>query len=132
MGDPITLFGDGTETRDFVFSRDIANLVCKLVHASPRRIEAQPHHINVASGRSVQIKEVARMLLHQLGSQCGLQFSGQRSPGDPSRWSVDLQDQGEFSLTHPTPLEQGLAIYARWIRSITENNDADRVLATAG
>ncbi|MCC9599012.1 SDR family oxidoreductase [Stieleria sp. JC731] len=128
----VTLFGDGTETRDFVFSRDIANLIGNLVTTPESRLHLHPHYINVATGRSVEIKTIAQLFLKQLGSDRPLRFSGESSSGDPKHWAVEINHDSDFTIQNVTPLEDGLAIYANWIRSITENTDADRILASAG
>ncbi|OYP37524.1 NAD-dependent epimerase/dehydratase family protein [Rhodopirellula sp. MGV] len=131
-GPEVALFGDGTETRDFVFSRDIANLICELVTTPNSQVQHQPGYINVATGKSVEIKTIARLFLKQLGLHRTLRFSGERASGDPPHWSVELPANNAYQLSDTTRLEDGLAIYATWVRAITESTDADRVLAAAG
>ncbi|WP_436717136.1 SDR family oxidoreductase [Roseiconus lacunae] len=128
----VMLFGDGTETRDFIFSHDIARLIGKLINTPNDDIVRQPRYLNVASGTSVQIKTIAQLFLKQFSDRHTLRFSGEQSSGDPKHWSVDVPTEGDYVLDQMTQLEDGLAIYARWIRTITESTDADRILAAAG
>lgn len=132
-GPTVSLFGDGTETRDFIYSRDVALLVTRLIN-HPRSADAPiTRCLNLASGKSVQIRELASLFLEKIGSRAELRFTGEHAVGDPRHWAVDTTPLAEFGF-HPPPtsLNQGLAIYARWIRSLTGNADADRILAAAG
>lgn len=59
-GRPITIFGDGTVTRDYVHVRDVARAN---ILAAEREKVGEGEVINVGTGRSITIGELARMFL---------------------------------------------------------------------
>ena len=131
-GQTVSLFGDGTETRDFIFSRDVATFVNQMMHRPESAERPKTLYVNLASGRSVQIRDLATLFLRQIGSDAELCFSNEHAVGDPRHWAVDASPLDEFGFAPaPTSLSEGLSIYARWIRSLTGNADADRILAAA-
>jgi UDP-glucose 4-epimerase len=131
-GHTISLFGDGTETRDFIFSRDIASVVVRIIREEDFAAGGVTRYLNLASGRSVQIGDLASQFLETMGIRAKLRFTGESAAGDPKHWSVDAAPLAEYGLETPTPLDEGLSIYTRWIRSLKGNADADRTLAAAG
>jgi len=57
--EPILVFGDGNQTRDFVDVRDITDLICL---ASLKKNVFNPLIINAGSGKNPSIKDVAKFL----------------------------------------------------------------------
>ena len=52
-GEPLTVFGDGTQTRDYVFAGDVAraNLAAATVHACRRRAQVDVRAFNIGTVR---------------------------------------------------------------------------------
>jgi len=121
-GDCVELGGDGTETRDFVYIRDLTNLVTKIVKNS----NWNENLINVASGETVTIRALAEMFLSELGYRGQLRFSGTIPIGSPRFWTADN------SKILGLALEDGLREYVRWIRDAKGTFDSNRILARAG
>jgi UDP-glucose 4-epimerase len=87
QGAPLTIHGDGQQTRDFVYVDDVvAHLVAAMamVAAAPG-----PHVMNVCTGRSVTIADLARVIGDVAGSPVAIEYgparAGEiiRSCGDP-------------------------------------------------
>ncbi len=92
-GEPITIFGDGKQTRDFVFVEDVAraNLLAAGVLSAAGR-GAPPFAVyNVGGGRSISILELARVIIRATGSSSRIVHADPR-PGDvrASRADVSL------------------------------------------
>lgn len=66
-GGPLTIHGDGLQTRDFVHVRDIAEALLRLADAS-----TPSGTWNIASGRSVTILELAGLVERAMGRELGL------------------------------------------------------------
>jgi nucleoside-diphosphate-sugar epimerase len=124
----VRLDGTGQERRDFVYADDVARLVLRLVRNDlPNWLL-----VNVASGRSISIRELAEMFLAKLGRTGHVIFSGRSRRGAPRTWEADVAQLGSLGLDSLTPLECGLDHYAAWLREIEGGADANRILAVAG
>ena len=81
-GKPITIFGDGGQTRDFIFVEDVA--AANLWVAQHSEIHGT---YNVATGKTVTILELAQTIKKAVNSSSELVFEGPR-PGDiRASWS---------------------------------------------
>lgn len=99
---PLTFFGDGLQTRDFIYVADIA---CANVLALESRLQGT---CNVATGHSVTLLEMAKLLgqLAQYTPDC--QFASPRT-GDIRDSAASNQKLGEaLGLRAFTPLDAGL------------------------
>jgi UDP-glucose 4-epimerase len=109
-GEPIEIFGDGEQTRDFVFVRDTADAAIRL-HASPA---TRGRVINVASGREVTVNELVRLMLDLLRSDVDVVHVEPR-PGDVRRHLASIGLARELIGYEPvTSLRDGLAETVAW------------------
>ncbi len=104
-GAAIDLYGDGGQTRDFVF---VADVIAALV-AAMRRAAAGAAVFNVCTGRATSVQALAGTIAGLLGVHAEIRQLGPRvgevrhSVGDPARGRAAL------GLGAPTPLDRGLA-----------------------
>ena len=66
-GEPITIFGDGDQTRDFVYIDDIVEGWVRALETPASRGQI----INLGSGRSLSINELAQAVIAAFGQQAG-------------------------------------------------------------
>ena len=113
-GEPIIIYGDGEQTRDFVFVRDTADAAVRMYERPATRGRV----INVASGVEVSMNRLVRELLNAL--DCDAEIIHQDSrPGDVRRLcgAIDLaRDLIDFEPT--TELAAGLRETVAWYRSL--------------
>ena len=112
-GEPITVYGDGTQSRDFTFIDDAieANLRA-WKRAAPLAV------YNVGGGSQVEVLEAIRVLERALGAKADLRFEP-RPPGDPARTRADAtRIERELGFRPATPIERGLAAEAEWARGV--------------
>lgn len=77
-GEPLTIVGDGTQTRDFTYVTDVASAIFKAANTStPRNI------YNIGSGATVSINEIAKLLNHNVTHI-------PRRPGEPDSTFADI------------------------------------------
>lgn len=109
-GTPVEIFGDGEQTRDYIFVRDTADAAIRL-YDEPR---ARGRIVNVASGREVTINALVAMLLEALGSDVPV-VHGEARPGDVRRHhaSIDLARE-LFGFEPRTSLREGIAETVAW------------------
>ena len=108
QGNPITVYGDGNQTRDFVYAGDIASAI----------VQALPltgyHTINVSTGTETSINDLIRSFEQAIGHKAEVQYAPPR-PGDIQR-SV-LSNKELIQTLHIKPemtLEQGIARTYTW------------------
>lgn len=110
-GRPCTIYGDGTQTRDFVFVDDV---VSAFVAARDR---GSKELINIGSGDELSVKELYGRLAELTGTRFDPIYAGAR-PGELQRIVVDPSKAGQILGWSPTvPLEEGLKHTVAWFRS---------------
>lgn len=124
----VVLGGDGTETRDFIYANDLARVVAKIIQ-HPQGIGSV---LNVSSGSSVTIRELATKLLSKLSFDGTLRFSGNDCVGSPKYWSSNSNTLARLNIANPTSLDHGLTLYASWLRQNEGADNSRSILARAG
>lgn len=114
-GEPITIFGDGEQSRDFVYIDDVVNAWTAALNnpATHGRI------FNLGSGRRLSINAVADSVLaafHRTRADFPVQYRPARS-GEQRHVEADITSaRRTFGWEPVTPFEAGLAATARWAR----------------
>ena len=110
-GRPCTIYGDGTQTRDFVFVDDV---VSAFVSARDR---GSKELINIGSAEELSVNELYGRLAELTGTRFDPIHAGAR-PGELQRIVVDASKAGRVLGWSPTvPLEEGLKHTVAWFRS---------------
>ena len=112
-GEPITVYGDGRQSRDFTFVSDA-------VEANVRawRRSAPQGVYNVGGGSQVEVLEAIGILERALGVKARLEFQP-RPPGDPLRTRADAtRMKADLGLVPQIGIEHGLPQEARWAREL--------------
>lgn len=112
-GEPVEIFGDGEQTRDFVFVRDTADAAVRAFCESGTRGRI----MNIASGREVSVNELVRLLLEVLGVEVPIHHVAAR-PGDVRRHWASIELARELIGYEPTTsLREGLSETVSWYRA---------------
>lgn len=99
-GLPLTIYGDGTQTRDFVYVDDV-------VEALARADERATGVFNVACGCSITINELAREIIAITGSSSEIVHADPR-PGDVMHSRGDSTALQALGWKPQVPLAEGL------------------------
>ena len=101
-GMPITVHGDGTQTRDFIFVEDV-------VRANRMAMErAAPGVYNIATGRETNLLELAGMLMEATGKEVPVGYGPAREE-DVNRSVAAVEKAKEaFSFVVKVPVREGL------------------------
>jgi nucleoside-diphosphate-sugar epimerase len=103
-GEPLTVYGDGTQTRDFVFVEDVVRANLLAMEADGLRGEA----FNVASGRSLSLNELIETLAAITGKEPEVRYVPPR-PGDIQHSAADIAKAArELGYEPRYTLEDGL------------------------
>jgi UDP-glucose 4-epimerase len=108
--EPAVFWGTGEETRDWIDSRDAANLLFKV---SDSRDEYTV--LNGASGSRATVSETLRLLKNALGSRAQIRFNGTVREGDPRFYRADISRARALGWSPTISLEDGVKRYADWI-----------------
>ena len=104
-GEPLEIYGDGLQERDFIYVGDVGRLLLKAMATAATGAEVY----NVCTGRGTSVRALAQTLATIHGAEPALRYlparAGDifRSIGDPRR------AQARFGWTAETPLAVGLA-----------------------
>jgi len=100
---PCTIFGDGLQTRDFIFVQDVVELLLKL--ATMNALNPKNHVYNVGTGLGIAVKDIGSMISELLGhSEFNFITQPQRegdvihSIADTSETEFDLDWKPRFSI----------------------------------
>lgn len=79
-GEPLTVFGDGLQTRSFCDVRDTVQFLDQLANRSDDGIKA----VNVGNDREISILDLAKLVIERAGSQSEIRFLDYQSAyGEP-------------------------------------------------
>jgi dTDP-glucose 4,6-dehydratase len=110
-GEPLPLYGDGRNVRDWLFVRDHAAAIDFLLDAG------EPGETyNVAGGNEEENIEITRRVLAILKKPESLIRFVDDRPGHDRRYSLDAAKLARLGFRPATPFEEGLAETVRWYR----------------
>lgn len=98
------IFGDGKQTRDFIYVEDTADAVIKLF----KNKEARGKIINLGSGKEISVNELIKSISEIMGHEGGVDYKPARI-GDVRRHQADMSLAKELIGFEPkTPFMEGL------------------------
>jgi UDP-glucose 4-epimerase len=126
-GRPPLIFGDGSQTMDFINVEDIAR--ANLLAATA---EVTDEVFNVASGVETSLAGLARALLTVMGSDLAVEFGPERAVNKVSRRLADTSRAREFlGFEAEIGLEEGLIQLVDWWRAERELAATETVAAAS-
>lgn len=109
---PVTFWGTGEETRDWIHVNDAAALVVGLsVTTAPFSI------VNGAAGERVTVRAVLEMLRDALDVNTEIRFNDVVRQGDPRFYHADVSKARQLGIEPSVTLVNGLRGYAQWFKS---------------
>jgi UDP-glucose 4-epimerase len=114
-GKPLTIFGDGLQTRDYVYVGDVARAVYLASTSkipAAERIDARA--FNVGTGLGTSVVDLARMLQEAAGSNTEIEFAPKRA-GEQQESFLDVAKAARILGWKPeVNLPEGLANTFEW------------------
>lgn len=98
-GEPIEIYGDGEQTRDFIYAGDTADLIAQ-IHDSP---DCRGQVLNVATGVETSVNVLVRRILEIMGQPEHPTLHSEERPGDVRRHIADVSKLKNI-LGHETPI----------------------------
>lgn len=110
-GEPLTIFGDGEQTRDFINVRDVVQANIKA--AMTRGLSGS---FNTGSGNRITINSLVELIQNCSGLQGTIEHGAPR-PGDVRHSLADISAAREaFNFNPAVPLGEGLTEYMSWAK----------------
>jgi dTDP-glucose 4,6-dehydratase len=102
--EPLTIYGDGSQTRSFCYVDDLIDGIIRLLFSN----EHEP--VNIGNPAETSVLELSRRINDQTGNPAGIIFrEGQRGESDPQRRQPDITRAKQILGWEPKiSLEEGL------------------------
>jgi len=113
-GEPVIIYGDGEQTRDFIFVREVADAAVRIYEEPATRGQI----LNIATGHELSINRLARTIFEILDSEVPILYEACR-PGDVRRHcgGADLARR-LIGFEPRVTLKDGLAETVAWYRKM--------------
>ncbi len=113
-GEPLTVYGDGAQTRSFCYCSDLIDGIVKLLYSN----EHDP--VNIGNPNELSIKEFAETINRVTGNPGGIQYVADgRTQGDPQQRRPDISRAKTILGWEPkVGLEEGLRETIAYFRTV--------------
>jgi len=116
-GEPITMYGDGTTSRDYTFVDDIVDGVVRSLQRAHALETPEYEIINLGGSETTQLRD----LIVGIGDAVGIEPEIQRlpmQPGDVKRTYADISHAQQLLGYDPqTPIDEGLRVFGAWVKA---------------
>jgi UDP-glucose 4-epimerase len=102
---PVAIFGDGEQTRDFVYVKDLVSILVQAVEAS----EPKPGAVNVGLSRSTSLNDLITELGNATGTPLAVTYQAARQGDIRHSRANNARLLERFTLPDPTSIGDGLA-----------------------
>jgi UDP-glucuronate decarboxylase len=126
-GEPVTIYGDGSQTRSFCYVADMVQGLRRLMECDLVRLEA----INLGNPHELMVSEVAERVIAMTGSTSKL-ITLPLPVDDPRRRRPDIGRARAVLQWEPSvPLEEGLRATIEWFAQEIGRDEPDAELRAA-
>ena len=114
-GEPITIFGDGAQTRSFCYRDDLVEAMIRMMNNEEDFIGP----VNIGNPGEYTIRQLAELIIRLVGNPAVTLVEKPLPADDPKQRCPDISLAKEKLRWEPTiPLEEGLRKTIDWFRSI--------------
>lgn len=111
QGKPVTVFGDGEQTRAFSYIGDIAPVIA----ASAFKPESYGHVFNIGADEVYTVNELAKEVFRAMGAETSITYQRERKEVKHA-YSAHKKIREFFGDQKRTTLREGLARMANWVK----------------
>ena len=112
-GEPFTIMGDGSATRDFIYVEDVVDFIMQGV-----RKDVKNDLVNLGTGKPTSVMDLVKLSSSILGVTPNLVYKPKR-PGEIDNFTADTTKlQRLFNKTPSTSLDDGLQRTFNWLKQL--------------
>lgn len=120
LGKPLTIFGDGEQTRAFSYIDDVAPVIARSV-LNPR---AYGEIFNVGGDQPYTVNELAHAVSRAMGVTPNIRYLAERNEVKHA-YASHAKVRAFFDLPPSVPLDEGLARMATWVKQVGSRSTRD-------
>ncbi len=113
QGKPLTVFGDGTQTRAFSYIGDVAPYIAK----APLIDKAINKVFNIGADKEFSVNQLANVVMDALNIKSEIRYLPPRNEV-LNAYSDHSLARNTFGINSYTPLEQGVKLMAEWVKNV--------------
>lgn len=111
-GEALTIFGDGSSTRDYLHVSDLVNAYALVMNTQ----ELQGKTINFASGRNTSVKDIAEYIAKKFKTEI---IHGPARPGEVTRFPSNISYAQSIGFSPKVDIWEGIDRYIEWAKKDT-------------
>lgn len=116
-GDVLRVYGDGSQTRDFVFVTDVASALLGALEKDSYLSADAPLALNISTGIETPVLQVASLVAEAAGVEIGVRHEPAR-PCDVARSALDAsRAEATLGWRATTPLADGIGETVSWFKA---------------
>jgi UDP-glucose 4-epimerase len=123
-GEPLVLYGDGSQAYDFVYVGD-----CAAANVCAMKAETVDRFYNVGTGLRTSVRELAELVLEITGADVGIRYEPEGVTFVKNRTGSAVRAREEIGFTAQVGLEEGLTNLIEWRRAHKEEVETRRLSA---
>ncbi len=113
---PITMYGDGTSSRDYTYVDDIVDGVVKSLHRAKSLDDSEYEIINLGGSETTRLEDLISGIADAMEMTPEIKRLPEQ-PGDVERTYADISKARTLLGYEPnTPIEEGLQKFAEWVK----------------
>lgn len=113
-GEPLTVWGDGSAVKDYIFIDDLAEAVSALLSS-----DIKGEVVNIGSGTGCSVNQIIEIVRDVTGKELEVIYSDKRDT-DVSRFVLDIGKLKSLVSVSMRPLETGIRQYYQYLKSQDE------------
>jgi dTDP-glucose 4,6-dehydratase len=114
LGEPLTIHGDGSASRDWVYAEDTVRAIDLAIHAPIDKIRGEV--FNVGTGISLSVLEIAHKVLQAFGLEANLTFMKERYGQVQQHIASNIKAKEILGFTPEISFEDGLMRAIQWYK----------------
>jgi len=116
LNEPLTVHGDGKNSRDWVLVEDVCEAIDKAMHCDLKRVKGEV--INIGTGRDIDVLTIAHIILEKMNRPKSLITHIGDRPGQVKRHISSTKKAYEFlNWKAVTKFEQGIESTIKWYQN---------------
>ena len=110
--EPLTIWGDGSSIRDYIYIDDLANMMYELINK-----DVENEIVNIGSGIGYSINDILLHLKNIAGDKLIVKYETSRSV-DVTSVILNITKLESLIKINNTPLEEGISMFYNDVKSI--------------